>query len=97
MAARLTAVLATVSVLWGWGVGQYPDVLPGEVTVADSAASDPVLIAMLVAFGAAGLIVVPALVFLYSLTQRGTLGESGDIDENSTEALLARLRTESQD
>ncbi len=97
VAARLTAVLATVSVLWGWGVGQYPDVLPGEVTVAASAASDPVLIAMLVAFGAAGIIVVPALVFLYSLTQRGTLGEAGGVDENSTEALLSRLRAESQD
>ncbi len=95
--ARLTAVLATVSVLWGWGVGQYPDVLPGEVTVADAAASDPVLIAMLVAFAAAGIIVVPALVFLYSLTQRGTLGESGDVADDSTEALLFRLRSEGRD
>lgn len=54
------------------------------------------LIAMLVAFGAAGIIVVPALVFLYSLTQRGTLGESGDVDANSTEALLSRLRAGSE-
>ncbi|MDH5420420.1 MAG: hypothetical protein OEY55_01300 [Acidimicrobiia bacterium] len=40
---------------------------------------------------------MPALVFLYSLTQRGTPGESGVVDENSTEALLSRLPSESPD
>lgn len=90
--ARPAAVMATVAVLWGWGVGEYPDVLPGVATVADSAASDGVLWSLIAAFVAAGLIAVPALVYLLGLTERGSLGEDRPVEAGSTQALLDDLR-----
>lgn len=92
VSARLSAVVATVAVLWGWAAGQYPDLLPGEATTADYAASAPVLWAMIVAFAAAGIFAVPALLYLLALTERGRLGESGVTAEGSTQAYLEALR-----
>jgi cytochrome d ubiquinol oxidase subunit II len=85
--ARPLAALATVSVLWGWGAGQYPWVLEGQVTIEDAAASEPVLRALLIAFVAAALLAVPSLLWLFRLTQARRLGE-GEIHPDSTEALM---------
>lgn len=92
--ARLAAVVATTAVLWGWGAGQYPYLLEGVARVEDYAASDAVLIALLIAFVAAAVLAVPALGLLYTLTQKGLLGDSGGEIEDSTEALLNRLMME---
>jgi cytochrome d ubiquinol oxidase subunit II len=91
--ARGTAVLATVAVLWGWGAGQWPWLLDQEASVDAYAASDPVLWALIVAFAAAALLAVPALIWLYTLTERGLLGERGTADRESTDMLLDRMRT----
>lgn len=91
--ARVAAVTATVSVLWGWGVGEYPNILPGFATVEETAASNAVLWSMIVAFVLAGLIAVPALVYLLALTQRGDLIDTGSAAGGSTQQLLDRLRT----
>lgn len=88
--ARPAAALATVAVLWGWGAGQYPWVLEDVAHIDDYAASDPVLWAMIVAFGVAGVLAVPALVWLLRLTQVRALGE-GPVRPDSTEALMNRL------
>jgi cytochrome d ubiquinol oxidase subunit II len=90
--ARITAVVATVMVLWGWGIGQYPDILPGELSIADAVASPPVLWALVGAFVAAASIAVPALIYLLALTQRGRLAGTGEPMEGSTEALLRSLQ-----
>jgi cytochrome d ubiquinol oxidase subunit II len=92
--ARLAAVTATVAVLWGWGVAEYPNILPGYATIEETAASDPVLWAMIGAFTLAGLIAVPALVYLLALTERGDLQESGSAAGGSTQQLLEKLRRE---
>jgi cytochrome d ubiquinol oxidase subunit II len=89
--ARIAAVIATATVLWGWGAGQYPYVLEPAATVDEYAASSPVLVALLVAFVVAALLALPALGFLYTLTQKGLLGDVGGQDSDSTEALLQRL------
>jgi cytochrome d ubiquinol oxidase subunit II len=89
--ARGTAVIATVAVLWGWGAGQYPWLLEQEALVDAYAAPDPVLRALVVAFGAAAVLAVPALIWLYTLTERGLLGEGGTADRESTDMLLERL------
>jgi cytochrome d ubiquinol oxidase subunit II len=94
--ARGAAVVATVTVLWGWGVGQYPYLLSGEAIVDAFAASDPVLWALIVAFTAATLLAIPALIWLFSLTERGLLGESGGQRRESTDSLLERLRSNGQ-
>ncbi|WP_216656437.1 cytochrome d ubiquinol oxidase subunit II [Nocardioides marmotae] len=67
--ARVTAVVAVAAVVSGWGVGQYPWLLVDEVTIADAAGARATLQALLVAVGLAAVIVVPALVYLYRLTQ----------------------------
>jgi cytochrome d ubiquinol oxidase subunit II len=69
VAVRVTAALAVTAVLWGWGVAQYPVVLPG--LSVDAAAGDPaVLSAVLWVLGIGALLLVPSLVFLFSVFQR---------------------------
>ena len=73
--ARLFAAAAVVSVVVGWGVAQWPYILPESLTVADAAAPSGTLDALLVATVAAVFIVVPGFILLYVLDQRGLLPE----------------------
>lgn len=67
--ARVTALIAVAAVVTGWGVGQYPWLLVDEVTITDAAGAPATLEALLVAVGLAVVIVLPALGYLYKLTQ----------------------------
>jgi len=69
VAVRFTAALAVVAVLWAWGVGQYPDVLPGVVTVSSAAAPDQTLRFLVVSLSIGSALLIPSLVLLYSLFQ----------------------------
>ena len=69
LAARLAAILAVAAVVFGWGVAQYPWLLVDQVTIADAAGSPATLAALLVVVGLAAVIVLPAMAYLYSLTQ----------------------------
>ena len=71
--ARYVAALAVVAVLWGWAAGQYPWMLEHELTIKAAAAPRATLEAGLVALGAGAVLLVPALVWLLVLVQRGTL------------------------
>lgn len=70
---RALAAGAVVAVVWGWGVAQYPDILPGSLTLADAASPSGSLEALMVVFIAAALVIAPSLVFLYRLDERGRL------------------------
>jgi cytochrome d ubiquinol oxidase subunit II len=72
---RPLAVCAAVAVIWGWGAAQYPYLLPETLTIEDGAGASTTLTAVLVVFGVALVIVVPALVLLYTLDQRSLLEE----------------------
>ncbi len=67
--ARVSALAAVAAVVSGWGVGQYPWLLVDELTIADAAGARATLQALLVAVGLAAVIVLPALGYLYRLTQ----------------------------
>lgn len=67
--SRLTAVIAVAAVVIGWGVGQYPWMLVDEVTIAQSAGAHATLQALLVMLALAAVLVVPALAYLFRLTQ----------------------------
>ena len=67
--ARVTAVVAVAAVVSGWGIGQYPWMLVDQVTIADAAGARATLEALLVVVALAGVTVVPALAYLYRLTQ----------------------------
>jgi cytochrome d ubiquinol oxidase subunit II len=71
--AREAAVGAVVAVIWGWGVAQFPYLLPERLTISEGAAPDPTLTGVLIVFAAAVVLVLPALALLYTLTQRSML------------------------
>jgi cytochrome d ubiquinol oxidase subunit II len=67
--ARFTAVLAVSSVVSGWGLGQYPWILVDHMTIEESAGARATLQGLVVAVGLAAVIVGPALLYLFRLTQ----------------------------
>jgi cytochrome d ubiquinol oxidase subunit II len=80
---RACAVGAVVAVIAGWGVAQYPYILPPTMTFADAAAPAGSLDALLVVFVVAALVIAPSLGLLYVLDQRDRLKAHGvgtDID-----------------
>ena len=74
--ARALAVGAVVGVVWGWGVAQYPYLLPETLKIADAAAPSSTLTGVLIVFGVAVLLVVPSLVLLFTLAQRNVIEET---------------------
>jgi cytochrome d ubiquinol oxidase subunit II len=74
---RALAIGAVVAVVWGWGFAQYPDILPGALSLADAAAPAGTLSALFVVFTAAALVIAPSLALLYSLDQRSRLDGHG--------------------
>jgi cytochrome d ubiquinol oxidase subunit II len=75
--ARLLAVLAVASIVIGWGVAQWPYILPTSLEVADAAAPTGTLSTLVVATGLLVLLVVPGFALLYTLDQRSLLPEEG--------------------
>jgi cytochrome bd ubiquinol oxidase subunit II len=73
---RPLAIGAVVAIVWGWGVAQHPYLLPTSVTIDAGAAPSSTLTGLLIVFGVAVLLVIPALALLYTLVQR-TLVEEG--------------------
>lgn len=69
--ARLAGGAAVLAVIWGWAFGQYPDMLPGVVTIEDAAGVNSTLVGTLVSVGVGAVLLVPALTWLYVLMQRG--------------------------
>jgi cytochrome d ubiquinol oxidase subunit II len=74
---RLLAVGAVVAIVWGWGVAQYPDILPGTLSLADAGAPSGSLTALLIVFAVAAMIIAPSLGLLYLLDQRSRLAGHG--------------------
>jgi cytochrome d ubiquinol oxidase subunit II len=77
VAVRATAALAVVGLLWGWGVGQYPHLLPG-VDLDEAAATGSVLVASLASLGVGALLLLPSLWWLYSTFQREQAPDARD-------------------
>ena len=75
--ARLVAIGAVVSIVIGWGVAQWPYLLPESLEVSDAAAPSGTLDAILVAAVGALLLVVPGFILLYTLDQRSMLPDEG--------------------
>jgi cytochrome d ubiquinol oxidase subunit II len=77
--ARLLSVGAVASVVVGWGVAQWPYILPESLKVSQAAAPDGTLQAVLFVFALAAVIILPALALLYVLDQKSLLaGEGAD-------------------
>jgi cytochrome bd ubiquinol oxidase subunit II len=75
---RPLAVGAMVAVIWGWGAAQYPYLLPETLTIEEGAGASATLTAVLVVFGIAVVVVLPALALLFTLDQRSLLEEKAE-------------------
>jgi cytochrome d ubiquinol oxidase subunit II len=73
---RPLAIGAVVAVIWGWGVAQYPYLLPTSLKISDGAAPSPTLTAVLIVFGVAVVVVVPSIALLFTLQQRSVIEEA---------------------
>jgi cytochrome d ubiquinol oxidase subunit II len=70
---RPLAAGAVVSVIWGWGVAQFPYLLPTSLRIDQAAAPDPTLVTIFIVFAVAAVLVLPSLGLLYTLSQRDLL------------------------
>ena len=73
--ARVAAVVAVASVVAGWGLAQYPWVLVEAAHIDDIAAPRSTLWSLVIVFALAAVMVLPALGYLYWLTQEKGLGD----------------------
>ncbi len=72
---RPLAAGAVVAVIWGWGVAQFPYLLPTSLRIDQAAAPGPTLDAVLIVFVIAAIVVLPSLGLLYWLSQRELLND----------------------
>ena len=82
--AQVLAVGAVAGIVGAWGVAQYPDLLPGYLTI-DQAASSSTVLAWLVAVAAVAVVlIVPSLALLYMLDQQSRLEDEAATAEDVT-------------
>jgi cytochrome d ubiquinol oxidase subunit II len=84
--ARVGAVIAVAAIVIGWGVGQYPDLLVDEITIADAAGERPTLIGLIIVFGLAAVTVVPSLAWLYVLVNGKRWSTADQVEPTSSSA-----------
>jgi cytochrome bd ubiquinol oxidase subunit II len=71
--ARVFSMGAVASLIIGWGVAQWPYLLPTSLKVTDAAAPDPTLATILIVFVIAAITILPSLALLYRLDQKGVI------------------------
>jgi cytochrome bd ubiquinol oxidase subunit II len=72
---RALSALGVAAVLWGWGVAQYPALLPGTaLTLANGSAPQGTLVGLLAVAAACALLVAPSFLLLFALHGRQLLG-----------------------
>jgi cytochrome bd ubiquinol oxidase subunit II len=75
--ARPLAMLAVATVVIGWGIAQWPYILPESLKVSQAAAPDATLGAILFVFVLAAVLILPSLAWLYYLDQQSALADEG--------------------
>jgi cytochrome bd ubiquinol oxidase subunit II len=72
---RVIAALGVAAVVWGWGVARYPVLLPGTtVTLSNAGAPQATMVAIIVVFIVAVVLIGPSFALLYTLQGRRLLG-----------------------
>ncbi|HYW90387.1 MAG TPA: cytochrome d ubiquinol oxidase subunit II, partial [Chloroflexota bacterium] len=72
-ATRVLGAAAVASMLWGWGVAQYPYLLPQTLTISAGAGAAATLQWLVIVVIAALLLVLPSLLFVFRLDQQSRL------------------------
>jgi cytochrome d ubiquinol oxidase subunit II len=65
--ARVAAAAQVALILWGWGLAQYPYLLPPDLTIASAAAPPVTLELALIAVVVGGLVLFPSLAYLFKV------------------------------
>jgi cytochrome bd ubiquinol oxidase subunit II len=100
-AVRIVAALGVAAVVWGWGVAQYPVLLPGTaVMLSNAGAPHATLVALIVLFVAVVIIIGPSFALLFTLQGRrmldagkaGTLAADGPMGSADRAARAALVR-----
>ena len=65
--ARFSVAAQVTFVLWAWAVGQWPYLVPPEITIQDAAAPNSTLTALLVVIGIGMALLVPSLWLLFRI------------------------------
>ena len=68
-ATRLLAAAAVAAIVWGWGVAQYPYLLPESLTIAAGAGAPATLQWLVIVVVAAIVLVVPSLCSCFASTR----------------------------
>lgn len=68
--ARIAAALEASCILWGWAAAQYPLLVPPSMTLSAAAAPRVTLTLLLYALAGGGVILLPALAWLFRLFAR---------------------------
>lgn len=76
-AAVIGAPLAVASLVWGWGVAQFPAIVPPAITVETAKSPDGVLWTMIGAIAAGSILVIPSLGYLLYLFKGKRPGSTG--------------------
>ena len=74
--ARVAAAAQVALILWGWGLSQYPYLLPPDLTIADAAAPRVTLELALIALIAGAIVLFPSLFYLFRVF-KGRIGRAG--------------------
>ncbi len=76
---RVIAALGVAAVIWGWGVAQYPVLLPGTgVTLTNAGAPHATFVAIVILFVVVALLIGPSFALLLSLHGRQVLHADDD-------------------
>jgi len=70
--ARVAAAAQVALILWGWGVAQYPYMLPPDLTIAGAAAPRKTLELVLIAVGVGAVVLFPSLYYLFKVFKART-------------------------
>ena len=65
--ARVAAAVQVTLIVLGWGVGQYPNILPPSLTIAEAAAPRVTLELALIAVVAGAFVLLPSLYYLFKI------------------------------
>jgi cytochrome d ubiquinol oxidase subunit II len=71
--ARITSATTVVAIIFAWAAAQWPDLLPGQLTIDDAAASSAMLASVIIAAGIGMIVLIPGLSYLYRLQLSGKL------------------------
>jgi len=63
--ARVAAAAEVALLLWGWGLGQFPYLIPPDLTIESAAAPQATLEAVTIALVVGGAVLIPSLVYLF--------------------------------